>query len=143
MSSCYNSGIKICPFHWWIPPQYFGVVAFANDNCVYVVFAFLMESVQIVAILAWWINLSISFDVSQYTLHVVIHGVFLFLCLKDFRVIKTSKANWNIHRNLFDYILLLDEGEVGFKEVDWAFLNQRGVSGFIYFFEKILKFCVH
>ena len=141
LSSCHHSRTKIFPFHWWIASQNFGKIAFGYDDCVRVLFTFRVESVQIVTVHAWGINLRISFDVSQYALHVFIHGIFLFLRPKDFWVIKSCEANWNIHRNLLDYIF--DQSEIWFKEINRAFLNHGLVSCFVYLFEEILNFFVH
>ena len=118
------------------------MIAFGYGDCVLVVLAFVSESISIESIDAWWIYLSILFDVRQYASHVVIHGVFLFLRRKYFRGVKVCKASWNIHWYLLGYNLLLYKGTVWLKEVDWAFLNHWGISCLSNFFEQTLKFCV-
>ncbi len=131
------------PLHWWVCSQYFIVSALGYGDCVLVVLAFVSESIFIEAMLSWGIDFCVSFDVSQYACHVIIHSVFLFLSFKYFRAIEPSETSGNIHRNLLGDILLLDKSKVRLKKVDATFFNQGGVCCFFESFNETLNFLMN
>ena len=71
----------------------------------------------------------------------IVHRVFLFLSLENFWGIETSEAGRNVLWNLLNYIL--DQTQVRLKKVNTALFNQGMTSGYVYFFDQILKFFVH